>query len=258
MRTFILTTIAIISTIQIHAARQTSAINNELFSAQTVHLDEFFARFNGTEVPEHLNQIADETERRKVALCQLFDLADIAGPNDPKAAPILEMADAIIDSKAQLGFNSHGWYARAVCMAKIAGKPSEIILYLRTYQIDDEVTIWTISDAVGDALSLALPDNSGIVFLDPSGHETNFMELRRITSDTPRFITRYITPGTKISTLDVFATLVYFGQLKIDAVSKLEFVFENVAGYTFTVGEFKRETSNSGWLISSFNKIDNE
>ncbi len=254
MKKSIFTIITILCALRMSGTTLVSAASNEMFAARVVHLDEFFARFNGTQIPGHIQHIADINESRLATLCQLFDLEGINGPDDPKAEPMLEMAHAIIKSGATIGYEKPGWYARATCRTSIDGKQSEIVLKLRPTQAGNDAMTWSIADAEGIPLEINAPEKSKHVFLDPSGHEANFMELRRITSENPQYITLYIVPGHEVATLDVFATLVYYGRLHIEAVTGLEFIFENIAGYTFTVSEFERDTYNSGWLISSFTK----
>ena len=249
-----LTALAACISLSLQAASPVSSLSPELFAAQVVHLDEFFTRFNGTDLPEHIRHIPDTHQQRVASICQLFDLEKIQGPDDPAAIPILQMAHDVIAAGDTLGYTDPRWYARAVCNASVGGHATEITLKLRPAETMPGAWVWTICDAEGDALTIRRPDNAREIYLDPSGHEANFMELRRITAENPRQIAAYLAAGVDIEPLDVFATLVYYGQLQLKGVNRLVFVFNDVAGYTFTVSEYHRNSSNSGWLISSFSK----
>ena len=56
--------------------------------------------------------------------------------------------------------------------------------------------------------------------------------------------------------MSVFYALIYSGQLTLAVVEKTKFHLWQVPGYTFTVERVEREGNNTGWLISSFKRID--
>ena len=53
----------------------------------------------------------------------------------------------------------------------------------------------------------------------------------------------------------VFLADVYNGLLDIEYVKDLQFVFYQVPGYVFRIKFIERATNNTGWLITSFDKI---
>ena len=89
----------------------------------------------------------------------------------------------------------------------------------------------------------------------PDDHETNFMSLYRMTDETADFITDFVSKDYQMESTTIFLTWIKSGSLKIEYVKDLQFVFNQVPGYEFTIKYISRENLNAGWLINSFTKI---
>ena len=89
----------------------------------------------------------------------------------------------------------------------------------------------------------------------PDDHETNFMSLHRVTTEKDDLITCYMQKSYPLDETSVFLADVYNGLLDIEYVKDLQFVFYQVPGYVFRIKFIERETNNTGWLITSFDKI---
>lgn len=89
----------------------------------------------------------------------------------------------------------------------------------------------------------------------PNENESNFMRLNSITSEKDDYITLYSAKSYSENRLAVFNTLVYYDFLNIDYVTDIEYTFLQVPGYVFTIKEYERESTNSGWLIKDWQEI---
>ena len=56
----------------------------------------------------------------------------------------------------------------------------------------------------------------------------------------------------------VFLSDVYNGLLDIDYVKDLQFIFYQVPNYVFRIKFIERETNNTGWLITDFDKVSED
>ena len=84
------------------------------------------------------------------------------------------------------------------------------------------------------------------------------MSLSRITSNNLDYILNYKQKDYELDQTAAFYTLVNTGQLSVEYVRDLQFMFFQIPGWTFTIKEFDRQTKNSGWLITSFSKMEDE
>ena len=113
---------------------------------------------------------------------------------------------------------------------------------------------WVITNATGSIFDAKPKNKNANIMLYPDDHETNFISLHRMTNEQPYNVVRFMEKSFDYDTASVFAYLVHNGQLKINYVDDLEFVFTQVPGYIFHIRYFQREKSNAGWLISKFYK----
>ncbi len=223
-------------------------IEESLFDSRIGLVDEFIKRFNAN------RPATDSIEAGLPAIVTLFNIENFSSENDPLYLTAVEFAGDVLKSGTILSYTDSLWCAKANCEGTYQGKKVSFTLTLNVEAIDDDMYKWSIHEASGDIFKLT-PTAKGYGFkIMPDDHETNFMSLHEITTVQESCITNYAAKGVTIDPTTVFFTMVYDGRLKIDHVSSLNFIFDQVPGWSFTVRKFERESSNSGWLIDSLIK----
>ena len=230
---------------------------NDFLQADRIGLvDEFFSRFNGEQA--HPSLPMGSGQGRKKNLMMLFDLSQFTSTSDPRFKNAEEMMDVVMAENITIAYPDGMWFALAHCLCKLDGKEIRLDVYLSVEQRRERMYKWVISKVEGSLLGVTAKSDSDMVMLYPDDHETNFMSLSRMTDEQPQDIEKFLSKGFSHNPTSVFAWLVFKGKLKISYVEDLEFVFTQIPGYLFRLKYFNRENSNSGWLISSFGKVDLE
>ncbi len=215
------------------------------FEAHVKSIDEFMARFNGTEAFPGLDKQAPDFMLRNLA--SLFDHEEMTPFKKQQG---LKFIQAVIDSHANLAYADSGWYAVARCEVKFKNKPTQITLVLHPERIRGERFRWVFCGA--DSINGNLIDISRKSAISPVEHEIHFMELQSIFKYNRQNIFSYRETGYQVDQLTAFLALVQAGSIEFSQVNELRFVFTQVPGYVFTVDERGRKGTNAGWLISDF------
>lgn len=160
----------------------------------------------------------------------------------------------VLRDSVRLRPDQRDWWAEAECNVFCDGKKAKLTLILKTESLEGGAYKWVIADAKGKVLELT-PDKANPGLKIPAlDNEINFMSLSHITSTEARNIKNYTDVEHNIDYFSVFMALVHQKILKIESVQHLTYHFENVAGYSFVVSHFERDSINSGWLISELTK----
>lgn len=229
-------------------------LNSDLYRGRVKLVSEFMKRFNGEKKNPYIDPTATEID--KINLCRLFD-ADFILKNradiEPKA---FQFVDSVLNNNVKINYEDPDWFAKASCVATFKGKEITFDIYLTVEQRGKGMYKWVISDVKGEIFNLKPSRESEKIMLLPNEHESNFMRLNSITSEKDDYITLYSSRTSSVDRLTVFNTLIYYGYLNIEYVLDIEYTFLQVPGYAFTIKEFERETTNSGWLIESWKQMD--
>lgn len=231
-------------------------LNSDIYRGRVKLVSEFMERFNGDEKNPYIDPNADEID--KINLCQLFNIDFILknrSENEPKA---FQFVDSVLNHDVKLHYSNPDWYAKTTCIATFKGKEVKFDLFLVVEPRGNDMYKWVIADVDGDIFDLKPSKSSDQIMLLPNEHESNFMRLYSITNGKDDLITLYSISDNNTERLTVFNTLVYYGLLNIEYIDDVEFTFLQVPGYLFTIREFERESTNSGWLIDSWFPISNE
>lgn len=237
-------------------------IEFRMFKYQVKQIDEFMQRFNGRiDVFELKDSI---TMHRNLASLIDYDyyLDNESTCND--------FINKIVSDSIKLSFYSDNWAALADCEVKMkqigsnfknntvsaSVKKGKVLLALKTEQVEGAIYKWVITDAFGDVLSLSPKKQNKGLKISPVDNEMNFMSLNHITTEEKSNIVNYVVKNHKVSCLDTFLCLVYYGLLNIEIVTSITYYFDSISGYSFEVKYFNRDTSNAGWLITKISKIN--
>ncbi len=227
---------------------------NHIQRAKIGLVDEFIKRFNG--VDTYPDSVFNRTDSRMNNLMLLFDLSKFSSRNDSTFVEASLMMERAIKDSVYLDYCDSTWFAIAHCKGSIEKKEVTFDLVLNVGHKHDSLYTWMISYASGDIFKIE-SHNNGKGMLYPDDHETNFISLMRMTQEQHFNIRQFLYDDFCYDMTSVFAYLIHSGQLKIRYVENLEFVFTQIPGYIFCIGNVERNTGNSGWLITRFNKFDN-
>lgn len=230
-------------------------LDRELYLAKVKLVDEFFARFNGEELR---NDLGPEYLNRESGVLLLFDVAKYKSRTDSGFVAAQTFAQHVINSGTKLNFEDKEWFAKIKCHGKLVQKNVTFDMVLCVEERDSAMFRWAICDVEGDIFTTSRDKNHKELFIMPNDHEQFFMSMRRATTETYKFIDDYVKHSYRADALSTFLALVRNNQLKIDAVTNVEFVFLQVPDYIFTIKYFERDSKNAGWLIDSFNKMSEE
>ena len=230
-------------------------LNKPMYEARVKLLDEFYARFNGKEQRKGVDVKYSD---RKSNILMLLDFSRFKSREDSAFIFAESFVDKVVRDSIMANYTDSCWFAKVKCHGVLAKKGVDFLLYLSIEKRGKDMYKWVISDVEGGIFSTSRSIDHRELFLRPNDHEQSFASLVRTTEETSRYIDDFVKDGYESDALSIFLTLVRCGQLKIDYVSDVEFVYLQVPGYLFSVKHFERETMNAGWLISSIEKCDNE
>ena len=227
-------------------------LNSDLYHGRVKLVSEFMQRFNGEEKNPYIDPSSAEVD--KINLCQLFDIEYILKNRQAVEPKVFQFIDSVLNNNVKLHYSDPDWFAKVKCVGSFKGKEVTFSMYLTVEPRGKDMYKWVIGDVEGKIFDLAPSRESDKIMLLPNEHESNFMRLNSITSEKDDYITLYSTNSLPHNRLTVFNTLVYYGYLNIDYVSDIEYTFLQVPGYSFTIKEYERESTNSGWLISDWSE----
>lgn len=230
-------------------------LDREQYLARVKLLDEFFARFNGEEVR---NDVAEEYRDRESNILLLFDLSQFQSKQDSAFIEAKNFAHSAVKNKINLNFEDKNWFARIRCHGTLGKEKVSFFMFLCVEERDSAMYRWSINNVEGDIFLNSRDYPHDELFIMPNDNEQFFQSIRKTTSETYEYIDDYVKKDYKADALSTFLTLVRSNQLKIEAVTDVEFVFLQVPGYMFKVMHFERNSKNAGWLICSCVRLSNE
>lgn len=177
---------------------------------------------------------------------------------DAKFKELQNFINTVIEKNISINYSDTTWFAKAVCHGKLKGKEVDFTLFLNVEHRKEDMYKWVIAKAEGDVFKLKPSLKSEKIMLMPDDHETNFMSLHRITTEKDDLISCYMQKDYPLDETSVFLSDVYNGLLDIDYVKDLQFIFYQVPNYVFRIKFIERETNNTGWLITDFDKVSED
>ncbi len=229
-----------------------------LFKHSIKSLDEFIARFNGTENNPNISK--EEKEYRENNILALFNkewimkIQEKEGEKNQTFNDISEFIKTVCNTKQQLSADDSLFFAEAQLKVKYQNKEKLLNIILKMEDTGGHIYRWSICGVNGliENQMLDTVINTGI---RPIDHEMNFMQLRGILANANNNMTNYRSQGTDIDPLSYFFALVKAKQIQFVQCNAVVYHFFNVKGYYFKVEKFNRQDYNSGWLVSDFKKI---
>jgi len=216
------------------------------FQSRVKSVDEFIDRFNG--VSEF------EGATRRDLLMSLFDASNPLNLKGDKE--FFDNVDKFVTqvdaSGLKLSLPSDG--VTALVKVTVSGKgmsakPALLRLKADSHPKRKGEWGWAVSGVeglTGDDLGAM----RGVALLNPFGPDHHFQTLGSDLSGNAGSATLYRSSKSPADTLTLLLEGLSSGSLRIDSVNDVCLEIASVPGFTFTVREFDRRGSNSGWLIS--------
>ena len=220
-------------------AQSFSALNSHLQKVRIGLVDEFFDRFNGKTAHPDIPITNDESRINN--LLMLYDLSQFTSKDDPRFNEARDMMNVVISDSIRISFSDTTWAAIAHCKGTLDGKSVKFDLFLTVQHRIQNMYKWVISRAEGDIFKITPRNENEKIMLNPDDHETNFISLKRMTSEQPFNVRDFMSNGFDYNITSVFTYLVYSKKLKIDYVDELEFVFTQIPGYIFHVQYYEKK-----------------
>jgi hypothetical protein len=233
------------------------AYDSEQFAFQVKQIDEFIERFNNADhtlIKKYLDERYDLEVSRKDLVLSLFDVSELNSTDKQQVASFI---DDVVDSKKPpyLSFYDQDWFAKAHCMADYRGNAVTFDIVLAVKVNPEKETVnWEIR-----SLNMSAMDFHGdFVFnslLPPSGHGTNFLELRRMFA-TPASYYDHSQPQE--NPMNRLLQMAEKGGFVFKGVKGVSYHFLQLDHWIVEVEEYDRKENNSGWLISKLVSADAE
>lgn len=220
----------------------------ENFKYQVAQISEFMARINGgTTATEK-----EDTLSREIALLSLFHKETYYRDS----SLVWQFINKVREDSVQIHFEDTTWRAVATCSI-VTNKNQEknINLVLKTKKRGEYMYKWVIVDAFGEFLELTPQKSNPGLMISPADNEVNFLSLSGITKNESPNILNYVSDIKKVDCFTVFLTMVYNHIITIKTVSKIQYIFDDIAGYRLTVDKYSNTSKNAGWLISDIQSL---
>lgn len=226
----------------------------EMYDYQVKGIGEFMARFNSEEHLKFDMQLPDSMTQRKK------DILSVCNYEISRTIPDFEnvingFIKAIEDIDLKLQFSDSTWFASGEFDIQYKKIPIKLNLLLTPHEARPKRFCWALVDVGGKDVNL-LADTTKCVGISPTDNELDFIELAGKSKTQRGNFPGFRKPGKDIDYLSSFVALVQSGVVTINHCDKITYYFLNVPNFIFTVENFNRESSNSGWLISSITPIE--
>ena len=231
--------------------------DNRNFAFKVKQIDEFIDRFNNADFTPIKHYLKEEfpAERldRQTLIISLFNQSDTTW-REPKVRQFLEEVTQTPEPP-HLDFYGDGWYAEIDCTGQYKGKEENFTLTLAIETIRRTGGAkWVIEGVSANFLSLPRSRDQRRA-LNPASYGTDFIGLIDALKDTANF-RNYTRTRRQPSQLLLFFDELEEQQLIFEQVNRVKYHFLQIDNWIFTVEDFKRDTPNSGWLISDLMKVD--
>ena len=229
-------------------------INEFLLNKFKIKLFEydFISIFNGTDSLCEVNKDQEYSiSSRELCLRCLFDL-------DPKYFDINKaksFINYVVEEKSMIDFCDDEIYALLPSIIKYKGRDKKVNITLKLEGCPDRVK-WVVYSVEADFLS-ALADQpiDNKYLIPPNDQDLNFMRVNKALSEKP-IRKEYIRKEFNVDQLSVFLHLLDNNEIDFIKVDDIQMHFLQIAGWSFEVEYLNRNSSNSGWLITSLNESE--
>lgn len=239
-----------------HGQKLGRQFNERVLSAHVHSLEEFISRING----ENVYPLASENDSNKVQTTRfsLFDIDLIKQAEDKEMvlAHEKEFVDALEASGVKISMASPQSWITCNFITEYEGRECHLQLDMTMEEFKPGYWRWAISDVHG-LETAGLLGKTTVLPIDPIDHELEFMTMEHFVETFHDEIVNSKSSRKEIDNLSFFLGLATSGKLKFKYCPRIVFHSLQVPEWEMHVERINRiESSNSGWLITDFKRIN--
>lgn len=236
---------------------------SDLYAA-TKQVNQFFRRFNGEEDFKGERFYPEDKMYRNPGLRKTY-LENLFNNENPYITPPLKnsfISDMLEPGQPQfLNFHGGDWFAEVTAVFSFQGVEKFLTLFLELEK-DTIGSKWVITNVYFEPFARIFADQdslrtTGQKFLHPMSHELDFMNLVRVF-DHSQSLEHYLAWKYHPDYLTLFIYEFKKGNLQFRTISRVKFHFFQLPGWYFELSQHNRPGYNTGWLISTLMKINQE
>ena len=227
-----------------------------LFRQSVKSCDEFMCRFNEEEFFPDLDASDPQLGLKNFMLLFDYQLVSKKG-KDKFIEETNQFYETIKKGKIKLNFESKNWYAELRANFLYGKSKIDIGIVLQPEKTPKSLWCWTIV-GVNGLEKVGYADSTKRLVISPEQNESEFMEIESDFKFSSKQFSQFRSYNKKLDALSYFFALVESGKLNFQSRLSTIYHFFDVPSYTFSVRYHDRKKSNTGWLISDYQKITEE
>lgn len=247
-------------------------LDGKFLMAETKQVGQFFKRFNSEEDFKGRRFSRSDTmyhnpKMRQLYISNAFDKFNHTIHDSLKST----FVDQVVwDDPQFLNLRGGGWYAQVDAMFSYNGKVEQGILFL-ALEKENKGYKWVLSNIYFHPFAETFnsgadhwhgdDDNYGSPhikkYIHPKSHELHFINLKSALNDTA-VLEDYVENNHRPDFLTLFIFEMKRKRLALKSINKVKFHFFQINNWYFELTEQRRNSKNSGWLISDIAHISDD
>lgn len=228
------------------------------FALQVKQIDEFIERFNFDTTGQNLlKEFLDQNNlTNRDTFNRAFFLKTLFNHEGALNLTTAKEFISIVDNSPHplyLNFYDNNWFAHLECDFFLLGKPHKIQVIMINQVKEKQISKWVIYSVKSDLFSIPEIEDSTKIF-NPMSHAINFMTMDKALVDRNNS-TNYYGKNFIPDPLSQFYFLTRNKILTFHKINQISYLFFQIPNYFFKVEYFRRQSNNSGWLISHIEKM---
>lgn len=225
-----------------------------LFNRCVKSCDEFMCRFNEEEFFPDLDKNDEQLGQKNMMLLFDYQLSKELG-KEKFLQDVWKFYDVVKSNNVKLEYESKKWFAEVRVTFMYNKKSIELGLVFQPEKTPKGLDCWTVI-GVNGLDKIGYKDSTQRLVVSPEQHEAEFMELESDFKFSAKEFSLFRSYKSKLDALSYFFALVESEVLVFKKRVSTTYHFFDVPSYVFSVTYFNRKSSNTGWLITSYEEVN--